>query len=221
MLTYTVAAMKWVRRSVLVLLAIVVLAVGIRLALPAIGGFHVRNDRLEKADIIVVLAGNRIERALEAGMLYREGWSGRIFLTRAPDVATSSLLRGMNVQVPMLVHVQRDVLRQMGVPESAVTFSDRVISTTREESALVADYARQIGAKRIIVVTSPYHTGRAGRYLRSTSGDAFQVIMHPTRFEPFDTKQWWRRPGDRLQVVIESIKFAHGLIPGVAALSSR
>ena len=45
-----------------------------------LGTFFWRNDPLAHADVIHVLAGSRMERPLEAAMLYREGYSPLLLL---------------------------------------------------------------------------------------------------------------------------------------------
>ena len=212
--------MKWLRRTAWILAGLLVLGVGIRLALPAIGRFHVRSDELKKADLIVVLSGTRIERTLEGGVLYREGWGPQVFLTRTPDIANWPELKRMNVRIPLMVESQRDVLKQMGVPEAAVIFSDGEAGTTRQEAEVVSEYCRRMKLKRIIVITSPYHTARSGRYFRAAAGGSVEVLMRPTRYEPYDTNDWWRRPPDRVNIVLEYMKVIHGLLPGTAALHS-
>lgn len=50
--------------------------------LPGLGQFLVREDRLQKADLIVCLSGSWADRTLTAADLYRAGWSKRIFIFR-------------------------------------------------------------------------------------------------------------------------------------------
>lgn len=205
--------MKWLRYIAFTILGFVAVAVAIRLMMPTIGRLLIRSDTLAKSDMIVVLGSNRLERTFEAGTLYREGWSGRIFLLRPPDIANSGLLRQLNVRVPVLADIQKDVLAQMGVLPSAIRQSPVPIGNTEAEAEFTVRYARQAGYKRIIVVTSPYHTARAGRYFGNAAGESLVVIMRPNRYERADPSRWWRRPVERLDVLLEYIKAIHGLVP--------
>jgi uncharacterized SAM-binding protein YcdF (DUF218 family) len=211
---------RWRGCAIWVLIIGIAAIAAVRLALPALGRSLIRSDALAKADVVVILSSGRLERTLEAGKLVREGWSDRILISRTPDVTARRALDELNVRIPSLGEMQRDILLQMGIPNAAIEFSPAELATTRLEAAYVATYARRRGAKRIIAVTSPYHTARAGRYLRSAAGGSFTVIMRPNRYEEKNPSRWWRRAPDRTEVVLEYMKIIHGLLPWSAALPS-
>ena len=189
------------------------LALGARLAMPLAARALIRSDPLAHADMIVVLSSYRLERTLEAGTLFREGWSGRVLLLRSPDAVNRDLLRSLHVRFADLADIQRDILAQMGVPAAAVIESPAEFGTTKAEAHFVAELARRQRCRRIIVVTSPYHTSRAGRYFRKEAGKSFTVVMRPNRYERIDPDHWWRRPVDRYDVVFEYLKLGYGLVP--------
>lgn len=205
--------MKWFRSIALTLVGLVVLATVVRLMMPLPARALVRSDKLLPADMIVVLSSGRLERTFEAATLYREGWSKRILLLRAADISTRGLLKALNVRAPVLVEIQKDILRQMGVPESAILVNPVPLGNTRAEAEFTIAYLKRAGIKRVIVVTSPYHTARAGRYFRRASGKSVDVIMRANRYERVDPNHWWRWPLDRNDVVLEHMKTIHGFIP--------
>ena len=87
----------------------------------------------------MVLGSYRLERTLEAGALFREGVSPRIFLLRAPDVANRGVLDKLRIHVPTWIDIQKEALAQMSVPAAAVIGLPRVTDTTATEAQLVGN----------------------------------------------------------------------------------
>jgi len=203
--------MRILRRAATLVLFLVVMAIAVRLAMPYMGRRLIQSDPLVPADAIVVLGSYRLERTLEAGTLFRQGWSRRIILMNSPNLGSRGVLRALNVHVPLWLDIQKSALLQMSVPAGAVATPRETQENTRAEAEYTAEFARRSGFKRVIVVTSPYHTGRAGRFFRKAAGNAFTVIMRADRYEPNDPEHWWRHPTDRADVVFEYLKSAHAL----------
>ncbi len=187
--------------------------------MPYIGRRLIRTDDLARADMLVVLSSYRIERTLEAGTLFREGWSSRILLLRSADVANNGTLRRLGIRVPVFFDIQKQALAQMGVSAAAI-IETPMQDTTRAEADYVSAYARRMHVRRIIVVTSPYHTGRAGRFFRNRAGDSFEVIMRADRYEAVDPNRWWRHAGDRSDVVLEYLKTLYAFGSSPSAMSA-
>ena len=204
--------MKRFRYAAIVLLVVGALALCVWLAMPHIGSVLIRSDRLARADMIVVLGSYRAERTVEAGALFKEGWSGRILLLRSPGELSRPALRRLGIHLPVWIDVQKDVLEQMGVPSSAIVESPVELGTTREEAEYIGQEARRGGMSRVIVVTSPYHTRRAGSYIRRAAGPSVVVLMRANRYERADPDHWWQRPVDRNEVVFEYLKRIYGLV---------
>ena len=189
---------------------IVVLVLG-RLALPCIGRRLIHTDPLQRADVIVVLGSYRMERTLEAGSLFQEGWSPEVLLLRSPDVSSSGVLRRLHITVPVWLDIQKSALSQMSVPPEAIQATSRTADTTRTEAELIADYAHAHGYRRVIVVTSAYHSERARRLIRKAAAGSFDIIMRADRYQRIDPAHWWRRGPDRNDVLVEYLKSVYGL----------
>ena len=186
-------------RRLLIALAIVVglLLVGyVQRAniLSAMGRGLVRADALEKADAIVVLAGQVPVLEIAAADLYHAGWAPKVVVTREPDNPAVLALIKRGVRAEPLFDLQRRYLRELGVPESALVSLQSVVETTADEAELVTEWARHNNARRLIVVTSNFHTKRAGYiFARATRGHDIQILMHPATLTPFDPNTWWHR----------------------------
>ena len=191
----TPARSRTLRRVLLILAIVAVVTAGY--AAWHVGDFLAREDPLAPADAIVVLAGRRIERPLEAGELYRAGYAPVIVVTRHQDDGRNADLEQRGVRIPNDFELSLEILRQMGVPESAVIGPPRIHDNTAEEAETLRALATQHGWQRVIVVTSKYHLRRAGMATRrALRGAHVEVAMRGTRFDPSTPGRWWQRRSD-------------------------
>lgn len=190
-------------------LAIIVMIVVATFAFRRAGRLLVHVDPLATSDAIFILGSQRIERTLEAGALYREGWAPRVIVMRVRDLNRRSVLREMGINVPLYFDIQVQVLQQMGVPANAIVEVREVVESTEGEAQQIASYARAHHLKRVIVVTSTYHTGRASRYVRCTG---VRAIVRETRYGGADPDYWWQWPMDRVDVLGEYMKWPKALL---------
>jgi uncharacterized SAM-binding protein YcdF (DUF218 family) len=188
------------------LIFFIVLAIALRLTLPWFGTALVVSDPIERADAIVVLASNRMDRVYEAGMLYREGRSTRILLSHPDETYRRAIPERLGLSIPTDYDLQRSALRQMGIPDAAVHELAGNPQSTEDEAAIIARFSRQQRLKTLILVTSSYHSRRAALYVRSAAGSYPRVAIRPSRFDSVKPEEWWRRPYDRADVVLEWLK---------------
>jgi uncharacterized SAM-binding protein YcdF (DUF218 family) len=187
----------------------VVLVAALLIFLPFSGRFLVRVDPLQKSDLILVFAGARVERWLEAGELYKEGWAPRIVLSPGPVEPIERQLAARGVVYPREGELARDALIAYGVPAAAVSVLPGGVDNTAQEAAAVARMLSGTGRARIIIVTSPYHTRRGGfAFRRALAGTNVEVIVRASRFSESEPSRWWRRRGDVRYVVNELPKLA-------------
>ena len=78
--------------------------------------------------------------------------------------------------------------------------------STQEESRIVDLELRSRHVEHAIIVTSDFHTGRAGHIFRKSSSGEVRYSFAASLTPDFDPDSWWRsRPGREI-VVIEWIK---------------
>ena len=161
------------------------------------GRFLQHDDPLQKSDAILMLGGARVERCLEAYELYKAGYAPVIVLSSGRMEQAELLLRARGIRLPLEVDLQRDLLRQLGVPtEHTLTFPSPVDNTAQEAEAL-HDLVRARGWRRVIVVTSKYHTRRSRfGFRREFAGSGTDIIVRSSRFDPSDPAHWWRARPD-------------------------
>jgi len=184
-----------VRRS---LLALLLVAAAASLWLLIDGGRYLQHeDGLQKADAIFVLGGARVERCLEAYDLFREGYAPLIMLSPERVEPSETLLRSRGIRFPSVAELQESALLQLGVPPTAILPPRGSVDNTAQEGDLVRTTAQARGWTRLIVVTSKYHTRRAGfAFRRAFAGTGTTVIMRASRYDPSDPARWWRTRPD-------------------------
>jgi uncharacterized SAM-binding protein YcdF (DUF218 family) len=79
------------------------------------------------------------------------------------------------------------VLEILGVPrDKVVSISAENVFDTIGEARAVAPVLKERGLRQLVVVTSKYHTRRAGHIWRNRTAEGFQVTTAPARHDPFD-----------------------------------
>ena len=184
-----------VRRTLLLALG---LAAAGAVWLAVYGGRYLQHeDALQKADAIYILGGARVERFLEAYDLYRDGYAPLIVLSPERAEAAETLIRARGVRFPSTPELQHAALLQLGVPASAIHAPGGWVDNTAQEGNLLREAAQARGWKRLIVVTSKYHTRRSGFAVRrALKGTNTEVIVRASRYDPSDPAAWWRSRAD-------------------------
>jgi len=184
------------RNLALAVAALVLLALLFHnLVLSGLGAFLVKAEPPEKADIALVLAGDMEgSRILAAAQLVRSGF--------VPKVAVSgpSGIYGYHecdLAIPFAV--------KAGYPASYFIHLEHDARSTKEEAAATIPRLRQFGVHKVLLVTSNYHTRRAGKIFRAAAPDLqFVVVAAP---DPnFTTSGWWHNRQGEKTAFIEWIK---------------
>jgi uncharacterized SAM-binding protein YcdF (DUF218 family) len=172
-----------------------------------LGTFLYAEDQLQRADAICVLAGTRMERPLEAADLYLKGWAPRILLTEeVPDSGIAALER-RGMELPTNAQTARDVMVRLGVPPTAIEILPEIHDSTAHEAETFRQTCISRKWKRIIVVTSKFHTRRGGFAVRrALKGSGVEVVMRGTTYDRADPHHWWRTRADVRWAASESQK---------------
>jgi uncharacterized SAM-binding protein YcdF (DUF218 family) len=162
------------------------------------GGRYLQHeDALTKADAIFVLAGTRLERPLEALDLYKAGYAPFIVLSPGRPEPGEYLLRQRGIEFPTEAELQRNALIRAGIPESALAPVAGYVDNTAQEANLLRSMVKVNHWRRVIIVTSKYHTRRAAfAFRRGLAGTGAEVIMRASRYDPSDPARWWRKRPD-------------------------
>lgn len=145
---------KWFGRAALLL---IVWVIGAWLA----ARFLIVQSPLNQADVIVVLSGSSVyrERTRRAAEFYRQGLGQRILLTNDNLRGEWSSAEQRN---PFFYELARARLLEAGVPSDRVEVLEVPVTNTYDEAQALKDYALAHKLGSVLVVTSAYHSRRAG-----------------------------------------------------------
>jgi uncharacterized SAM-binding protein YcdF (DUF218 family) len=194
------------RSRTLAIILIVALALA-AYAFVNVGRFFTKEDPLQRADAIAVLAGTRTDRALEAADLYQRGLAPRIVLSKGLPERSAGALARRGIALRTEVDVTRAVLQKLGIPADAIIVPDRLHDNTAQEGQTLRRLAAANAWHRLIIVTSRYHLRRAGFALRrELAGTGTELIMHGTPYDDTNPDRWWTSRADWRWVLSEGPK---------------
>ena len=172
-----------VRTTALVISAVVVAAVVLRApVLTAAGSYLVREDGRSRADAVLVLGGDGFGRRILAGAeLVKQGYAPKVYVSGPAGMYGK---HECDLAIPFAV--------ARGYQESYFVHSENNARSTREEAEAASQQLRRDGVKTVLLVTSDYHTRRAGRTFRKAAPDlTFKVAATPDEY--FRADGWWRQ----------------------------
>lgn len=147
------------------------------------------------ADALVVLAGDHTGARVEhAAALFQAGC-----VPTGPLVVSGGPIYGQLTWAELM----RDQAEALGVDEDRIVLQDRS-TTTAEDADLSAPLLQ--GCRRVVVVTSPFHSRRAAAEFRRALGPGVEVVSCPSRDEL--PREWWRDAVAARSVVSELLKWA-------------
>jgi uncharacterized SAM-binding protein YcdF (DUF218 family) len=197
-----VAFFRTRKTSFILLAALIVGAIITRtLWLGALGAYLIRADQPARADYAVVLAGDSWgHRVIEGGELVRQG-----FVRKALVSGPAGCYGVVESELAVNFAVKK------GYPaDYFVQFPNHALST-EEEARVVIPELRRLGVHSFLLVTTDYHTRRAGRCFRHLAeGFDMRVIAAPDEFFHWDS--WWRNREARKTFYIEWSKTVASLL---------
>lgn len=193
--------------KILILLGLVVFVFVLYLIrAPILRGFvewWIVDEALQGSEAIVVLGGDSIfgDRVRHAVELYRRGWAPRLVLS-------GRTLRANFNEVELM----RPEALDLGVPRRAILSFPQNASSTLEEAMALRRYLAEENIRRIVVVTSNYHTRRARMIFRRVfRGTGVDLQLSAANDVGFDPRRWWEDRSSRNQLLLELIKTVNSL----------
>lgn len=166
--------------------------------LRAAARFWIVQDRIEPADIIIVIGDDDFtaDRAKQAAALFHAGW--------APQILASG--RMLRPYASIADYMARD-LESDGVPPSAILRFSHRADDTRDEAEGLRVLAGQKGWRRILLVTSNYHTRRARYIFRKVLPASIRLEIASAPDSDFDPATWWESRRGRKLFFLETVGY--------------
>ena len=193
-----------------VLLLLVILAFAFRSQiLTGIADYLIVSDKLEPADVIVLLNSEVNTRPFRTSELYQQGLAPVIVIARSESKPTVDL--GL---VPNDTDVSVAVMEKLGVPADKIVilpFPGGVTSTFDEATA-IRQYVIAHQTHRIILVASAFQSQRA-RWIfeKVLAGLPVTLEMAAVPYAGFDQTNWWKNETGLITLNNEYIKWFYYL----------
>jgi hypothetical protein len=156
----------------------------------AIGSFLVVSDRLEHADLILLLNGDIARRPEHAAKLFHQGWAPVVMIARSED--SIPVKAGV---YPNVTDTSIAALRKFEVPATAIVQLQPPggVAHTFDEAKALLEYLHEHPARKVIIVTSDLHSRRA-RFIfrRVLAGTQSQIMLAPVSDLKYGASNWWR-----------------------------
>jgi len=195
-----IRARRFPFKSILLLFCLcVVLYAGRDVWLPLVARPLVHEETPSKSEVAVVLAGdprgNRIRKAAE---LAKAGYVQEVLVSGPAGMYG---VHENDLAIPYMV--------QLGYPAKLFVPIPHTAHSTREEAVVLIRELERRKIQSFILVTSDYHTARAGRIFRATEralggGPEMCVVGSPD--DDFHVGDWWRNREAQKTVFLEWCK---------------
>jgi uncharacterized SAM-binding protein YcdF (DUF218 family) len=159
------------------------------------GTLLVSTRPIERPDAILSLSSHEWERLPTTAGLAKATPSAQVLLT-LPRPATVFNCHDCSGRVGRL--------QRLGVSPDRVRVIDLTEPGTYGEAIAARTFARQTEIRRLVVVTTPYHTRRALAVFRAVfDGSGIEIGIEPAASSPASPERWWATPYDRAYVAYE------------------
>lgn len=184
--------------AIIILLAVIGFA-----AFIGVGYYLSPQQSPQKADAIVVVSGGQTTTRAEKGIeLFKQGIAKNIIFSGA------ALGDGPSNALAM-----REQAISQGISRDNI-FIDEISQNTYENALNSKKILEDLKAKKIVLVTSPYHQRRANQTFRAVLGSDYEVIGVSAFDDRWSKSQWWRRGFPLFITVSELWKLAYVNLTG-------
>jgi len=174
----------------------IIISILILLAIPLAVGFYLSpRDKLEKADLIVVVSGGEIKaRVKEGAWLYDSGFAPKILFSGAAkegDVSNALAMKRIAVS--------------LGVSPDDILIEEES-KDTEENAEFSSKIIKDLGSGSIILTTSPYHQRRTYLNFKKYLSEDIKIINWSAQDSTWRKAGWWKNKESTRLTVSELIK---------------
>lgn len=162
------------------LVTIIISCASVVLLLLVAGLFLSPQDNIQPADIIIVVSGGETSRRVDEGIeLFKQGWAPYLLFSGAAAEGSVSNAKSMS-----------RVAVSKGVPREQILMDENSKNTLENAKNSKIILERQ-GFQSAILVTSPYHSRRAGIIFRKVFGEATPIVRRIAPDSRWARKNWY------------------------------
>lgn len=172
--------------------------------LRGVGNFLIVEDTSQSVDASFILSGSVMERTKEAMKTYRI--ESPFFVCMGSTVSSDLEAYG---EIRTDAELCRDAFLRQGADSSDVRILKRGMSTF-EESEEILGYSLAQGYKRIMIISSKFHTRRIKRVFRKKFREkGIEVIIRGANPLDYKTDTWWQEESGMIFVTNEYLKLLY------------
>jgi uncharacterized SAM-binding protein YcdF (DUF218 family) len=167
-------------------------------------------QELASPDAIVLLSGSAtyMERANQAAKLFHAGRAPVVIVTDEKLISGWSNAEQRN---PFFYELSMRELQRQGVPPARIAVIHDIGAGTYQECERIREYATQHDLKRLLIVTSGYHSRRALWAMERTAGTNLTIGIDsaPPGWQMPSPATWWLSRWGWKSVAGEYVKIAY------------
>jgi uncharacterized SAM-binding protein YcdF (DUF218 family) len=196
-------------RFVAVILVLAALAGGVWILrtslLRGAANLWIVSDPVVQSDVVAVLGGDLEVRPFIAAELYGKGLVRKVLVSQVPGTRSSKI-----GGVPGHSGLQRTLLLNLGVPDTAVEMFGEANRNTKDEAVALRDWADRHGVSRIIIPTEIFAARRV-RWVFDREFAGSSVRLAVLSFEPpqYTRAEWWKSEGGMIAFQNEVMKYIY------------
>ena len=177
--------------------------------LAGVGNFLICEDPIDTVDVVFVLGGSSYDRGNEAARLYEAGYIGQIICVGGN---VPSILKVLNMDQPEAELTGTHLIDNHHIVHPDIVMIARG-SSTMEEAAVIAQYCKDNGIQRAMVLSSKFHTRRIGYVMDKVfSEKEVEVFVRGAPSSVYSESEWWYQEEGLIMVNNEYVKFLYYLL---------
>lgn len=170
--------------------------------LRGVGNWLINEDDLEKADAIVMLGGNSYERSFLTHSLYQKKYAN-VVVTTGSNCSVDLQSYGITITE---AEQSKYRLVKMGIDSNNVIALNKGTSTL-EEAQAIKQLAQSKKWKKIILVSTKFHTARVNKYFNRILADSgIKLIVRGCDPLKYQINEWWKKEEGLIMVNNEYVK---------------
>jgi hypothetical protein len=167
--------------------------------------FWIVSDPVTQADAAIVLGGGLGVRPFVAADLYRQGIVRKIVVSQVAEE------RFVNMGIiPGHTEINRKILLQLGVPDTAIETFGIANKNTADEAASLKDWADR-NASSVLIIPTEIFSARRVRWIFRHEFSEKSVRIEVSSFEPerYSRAEWWKTEDGMIAFQNEVLKYIY------------